>query len=236
MLHARMIRGQTGESTIDSLDVQSISELPGVSHVVHSRDFLAVVGPDEARLVKSLEKARGLVHFSLKKPLPMASGTEELMLGLAGESNTVYEHGARKEPHLSHQARYSRPYIAHASIGPSCALAHYVDGRLSVWSHTQGVFPLRSDLAKALQLELDAVQVFHMHGAGCYGHNGADDVTFDAAFISLKLGLPVRVQWMREDEMTASPLGAPVWWTYRPVLIQQDGYLSGTCRSGAIPI
>lgn len=209
MLHARMIRGQTGESIIDSLDVQSISGLPGVSHVVHSRDFLAIVGPDESRLVKSLEKARSLVHFSLKKSLPVTTDTEDLMLGLAGESQSVYERGAPEVSSHTHHARYSRPYIAHASIGPACALAHFVDGRMSVWSHTQGVFPLRADLAKALQLELDAVQVVHMHGAGCYGHNGADDVAFDAAFVSFKLGFPIRVQWMREDELTASPLGAP---------------------------
>lgn len=209
MLHARMIRGPVGESVIDSVDVPAIARLQGISHVVHSRDFLAVVGPYEAELVKAIDKARAWVHFSLKKPLPIGSDTEALMLSLTGESRTVYEHGERKEVTLSHQARYSRPYIAHASIGPSCALAHCVDGQMRVWSHTQGVFPLRADLAKAFQMELDAVQVFHLHGSGCYGHNGADDVAFDAAFISFKLGVPIRVQWSREDEMTASPLGAP---------------------------
>ena len=209
MLHARMIRGPLGESTIESVDVQAIAALPGVSHVVHSRDFLALVGPNEATLVKSLDRARDLVQFSLKASLPNAMTTEELMLFLAGESQTVYEHGVQAEPVHSLQGRYSRPYIAHASIGPSCALAHFVNGRLSVWSHTQGVFPLRSDLAKALQLDRAVIQVHHMYGAGCYGHNGADDVAFDAAFISFKLGLPIRVQWMREDEMTAAPLGSP---------------------------
>jgi CO/xanthine dehydrogenase Mo-binding subunit len=209
MLHARMIRGPVGESTIDFVDSQAISELPGISHVVHSRDFLAVIGPDEASLVGSLKKVRSLVKFSLPHPLPIVADIEELMLGLAGESKTVHEHGTIKAPIMAYQARFSRPYIAHASIGPSCALAHFADGRMSVWSHTQGVFPLRADLAKALCLDLDAVQVFHMHGAGCYGHNGADDVAFDAAFISFQLGFPIRVQWMREDEMTASPLGAP---------------------------
>ncbi|OGQ53593.1 MAG: hypothetical protein A3J24_05370 [Deltaproteobacteria bacterium RIFCSPLOWO2_02_FULL_53_8] len=209
MLHARMIRGPVGESVIDSVDVPAIAQLPGISHVVHSRDFLAVVGPDEAELVKAIDKARARAHFSLKKSLPIGSDTEALMLSLTGEARTVHEHGERKEVTLSHQARYSRPYIAHASIGPSCALAHCVDGQMRVWSHTQGVFPLRADLAKAFQMKLDAVQVFHLHGSGCYGHNGADDAAFDAAFISFKLGVPIRVQWSREDEMTASPLGAP---------------------------
>ena len=209
MLHARVIRGPVGESTIQAVDVDKIAALPGVTHVVHSCDFLAIVGPDEATLVKSLEKARELTQFVLRRPLPAAASTEELMLSLGGEFETVYEHGAQQASAHFLQARYSRPYIAHASIGPSCALAYFDEGRLSVWSHTQGVFPLRSDLAKALQLDRDVVQVYHLHGAGCYGHNGADDVAFDAAFISFKLGLPVRVQWMREDEMTASPLGSP---------------------------
>lgn len=209
MLHARMIRGPVGESVIDFVDVPAIARLPGVQHVVHSRDFLAVVGADEAELVKAMDKARACVRFSLTAPLPLAFDTEALLLSLAAESKTVHQQGARQQVSLSHQARYSRPYIAHASIGPSCALAQWVQGQMSVWSHTQGVFPLRADLAKAFHLSLDAVQVFHLHGAGCYGHNGADDVAFDAAFISFKLGVPIRVQWSREDEMTASPLGAP---------------------------
>lgn len=209
MLHARMIRGPVGESVIDFVNVPAIAQLPGIEHVVHSRDFLAIVGADEAGLVKAMDKARAFVRFSLITPLPADSDTEALLLSLAGESKIFHQQGVRQDDLMTHEARYSRPYIAHASIGPSCALAHWVEGRMSVWSHTQGVFPLRADLAKAFQLSLDAVQVFHLHGAGCYGHNGADDVAFDAAYISRKLGVPIRMQWSREDEMTASPLGAP---------------------------
>jgi CO/xanthine dehydrogenase Mo-binding subunit len=209
MLHARMIRGPIGESTIDFVDLPAIGRLAGIQHVIHSKDFLAVVGPKEDELVKATDKARAFVRFSLKSPLPIASETEALLTSLAGESKTVHQTGERQAVSLSHEARYSRPYIAHGSIGPSCALAQWVSGQMKVWSHTQGVFPLRSDLAKAFHLTLDAVQVFHMHGSGCYGHNGADDVAFDAAFISFKLGVPIRMLWMREDEMTASPLGAP---------------------------
>lgn len=209
MLHARMVRGPVGESEILSVDVQGLSELPGVSHVVHSRHFLALVGPDEAALVKALGKAQSLVCFALKNPLPECSDTESLMLSFGGEPKTVHAQGKRVHATLTHQARYSRPYIAHASIGPSCAVADFRQGQLRVWSHTQGVFPLRADLAKALRIDPAAVQVFHLHGAGCYGHNGADDVAFDAAFVSCRLGVPIRMQWTREDEMTAAPLGAP---------------------------
>jgi len=209
MLHARMIRGPIGESVIDFVDLPAIGRLAGVQHVVHSKDFLAVVGPREDELVNATGKARAFVRFSLKNPLPIESDTEALLMSLAGESKIVHQTGERQNVSLSHEARYSRPYIAHGSIGPSCALAQWFNGQMKVWSHTQGVFPLRSDLAKAFHLTLDAVQVFHVHGSGCYGHNGADDVAFDAAFIAFKLGVPIRMLWTREDEMTASPLGAP---------------------------
>ena len=52
------------------------------------------------------------------------------------------------------------------------------------------------------------VRVIHVSGPGCYGHNGADDVAFDAAFLAQELQRPVRVQWMRSDEMSAGPVGA----------------------------
>jgi nicotinate dehydrogenase subunit B len=108
-------------------------------------------------------------------------------------------------------ARYSRPLIAHASIGPSCGLAQYKDDKLTVWSHTQGVYPLKAALAKALNLEASAVHVIHAQGAGCYGHNGADDAATDAAILALALSpRPVRVQWMRDDELAWSPYGAPM--------------------------
>ncbi len=209
MLHARMVRGPVGESSLVFADVPAIALITGIQHVVHSRDFLAVVGPDEAQLVKAMDKVRACVRFELKKAMPEVAETQTLMRGLAHGTQTVHQQGEPQAVMLSHEAVYSRPYIAHASIGPSCALAHWADGQMTVWSHTQGVFPLRADLAQALQLKPDAVQVIHLHGAGCYGHNGADDVAFDAAFVALQLGQPIRMQWSREDEMTASPLGAP---------------------------
>ena len=84
-------------------------------------------------------------------------------------------------------ASYSRPYIAHASMAPSCALAEYRNGHLSVWSHTQGVYPLRTALASVLGIAQDTITVRHAHGAGCYGHNGADDVAVDAAVIAMQI-------------------------------------------------
>jgi CO/xanthine dehydrogenase Mo-binding subunit len=106
------------------------------------------------------------------------------------------------------QATYTRPYTAHASIGPSCALAEWRDGKLSVWTHSQGVFPLRGELAKILKMPATSIRCIHVEGSGCYGHNGADDVALDVALLARAVpGKPVRLQWMRDDEFAWEPYG-----------------------------
>jgi CO/xanthine dehydrogenase Mo-binding subunit len=105
--------------------------------------------------------------------------------------------------------QYTRPYIAHASIAPSCAVAQWTGERVHVWTHSQGVYFLRADLALVLKLPLENITVEHLEGAGCYGHNAADDVALDAVLLAKAAGgRPVRVQWSREDEMSHAPFGA----------------------------
>ena len=117
------------------------------------------------------------------------------------------------------EATYSRPYIAHAALGPSCALAEYRGGVLSVWSHTQGPYPLRAALANVLGLPAERIIVRHAHGAGCYGHNGADDVAVDAAVIALQMpDQCIRVLWRREEEFGYEPLGTAMQVTARAAL------------------
>jgi CO/xanthine dehydrogenase Mo-binding subunit len=110
----------------------------------------------------------------------------------------------------THQASYSRPYLMHGSIGPSAAMALWQDGRLEVWSHSQGVFVLREALAQALELAPQAIRVRHVVGPGCYGHNGADDAAFDAALLALAVpGRAVLLKWSRSDEHQWEPYGSP---------------------------
>ena len=107
------------------------------------------------------------------------------------------------------QAAYTKQYIAHASIGPSCAIARWKGDKLEVWTHSQGIFGLRQDLAKVLRMNEADIVVTHVEGAGCYGHNGADDVALDAALLARGAGgRPVRLQWMRDDEFAWEPYGA----------------------------
>jgi nicotinate dehydrogenase subunit B len=107
------------------------------------------------------------------------------------------------------KAEFHRPYVQHASIGLCCALAQWTDDaqQLEVWSHSQGIYNLRRDIALAFDISTKQVQVSHAEGAGCYGHNGADDVAFDAAWLAqLVPGRPVRVQWTRQAELGHAPL------------------------------
>lgn len=207
MMHGRVIRGKVSDAKLIKFDRAQIESLDGVDQIIHSGNFLSILGRDESKLVKALKKAREHVEFE-QVHLPSQIETPELLLAMSAESSMVFSEGTPSDTHQFYQARYSRPYIAHASIGPSCALASMQDGQLTVWSHTQGIYPLKLQLAEALGFNESDIQVIHAPGSGCYGHNGADDVAFDAAFIAIQSGHNVRIQWMREDEMISSPFGS----------------------------
>ena len=105
-------------------------------------------------------------------------------------------------------ASYSRPFLAHASIGPSCAVARSQGGAIEIWSQSQSIHPTRKDIATTLGIAPDAITVHHVQGAGCYGHNGADDAALDAVLLARAVeGHPVRLQWSHEDELAWSPYG-----------------------------
>ena len=115
---------------------------------------------------------------------------------------------AEEAPSTGFVRDYSRPYIAHGSVAPSCALAWWDGDTVRVWSHSQGVFNLRADLALVLKRSPESIVVTHAEGAGCYGHNGADDVALDAVLLARAVpGRPMRVSWSRADELARSPVG-----------------------------
>jgi nicotinate dehydrogenase subunit B len=209
MLHARILRGPHARSITDDWQLDKLKGLPGVEQVFVNGQFVALLGVNEAAIVTAYEKAQTWITWRIKKPLPPEKEIEEFLTSLPALTSEPIIEGVAQEGSISHKARYSRPYIAHASMSPSCALAMPTDGgALSVWSHTQGPHKLRDQLALALKMSSEKVRVIHLSGPGCYGHNGADDVAFDAAFLAQQLQRPVRVQWMRSDEMAVGPVGA----------------------------
>src|SRR5262249_15369404 len=134
--------------------------------------------------------------------------------GAPAETTIVEDRKAHTPPTVARTVRrqYSRPFIAHAAMAPSCAIAQWsAPDRLHIWSHCQGAFGLRADTALALGIPPENIVVEHVEGAGCYGHNGADDVPFDAVLQAAAAevgGRPVRVQWQREDDLAGAPMGA----------------------------
>jgi CO/xanthine dehydrogenase Mo-binding subunit len=165
------------------------------------------VAEREWTAIEALRRLQQAPWRRLGEPLP--AGDPEGSLRGASQDEVIQDvSGAAAPTAKTVSARYSRPWLMHGAIGPSCAVALFQDGQLTVWSHTQGAFPLRGAIAQLVKMTPDKVRVVHMEGSGCYGHNGADDVAADAALCALALpGRPVRVQWMREQEHGWEPLG-----------------------------
>ena len=210
MLHGRVVRPPRYGATLAALEEDAVRKLPGVVALVRDGSFLGVVAEREEQAVRAREALAKAASWAGGEALPEASGIHAYLRSLPHEDTVVSEKaGAAPAAVKTLEATYTKPYIAHASIGPSCALAELKEGRLTVWSHTQGVFPLRRDLAKALGMPESAIRVAHAQGSGCYGHNGADDAAIDAALLARALpGRPVRLQWMRDDEFAWEPYGA----------------------------
>lgn len=209
MRHARIIRRPTVDARLIDLDDARVRAVfPGVE-IVRQGDFLAVLGKGEHETQRAFELASSLARWENAERTPMTQGLRDWLQARGSIATTVIATGDGAAGQRRFEAVFTRPFIAHASIGPSCAVANFVDYNLRVWTHSQGVFPLRQQLARVLGLDLARVSVVHVQGAGCYGHNGADDVALDAALIAMaRPGQPVRVQWTRRDEFQHAPCGA----------------------------
>ncbi|MBS7543281.1 xanthine dehydrogenase family protein molybdopterin-binding subunit [Ancylobacter oerskovii] len=211
LLHARVLRQAWRGAELGALDERALHRAARRPiEILREGSFLALLGADEASVEAAAAVAREKAAWSGgERPPDEAAEAGWLMAQPAAER--VIAEGEPAEAGERIEATYSRGFIAHASIGPSCALAHWDGTRLDVWTHSQGVYPLRQSLARALGLDPVAVAVRHRQAAGCYGHNGADDAAFDAALLAMRRpGRTVRVQWTRADELTAAPFGAPM--------------------------
>jgi nicotinate dehydrogenase subunit B len=209
MLYGRVLRPDHPGKQLVGFDRAAVAACPGVRAVVVDGHFAGVVAARDEQALKAVELARKTAEWRLVTPLPPMGEANGWMAQLTPRSSpTIPPEPATASPTERHGATFSRPYIAHASIGPSCAVADWSGDRLQVWSHSQGVYPLRAQLARALRVPADRVSVTHVHGAGCYGHNGADDVALDAALLARAAGAPVMVLWTRADELSWSPFGA----------------------------
>jgi nicotinate dehydrogenase subunit B len=213
MLHGRVLRSEMSAAKLVDIREDSARAVAGLVAIVRDGNFAGVVGETEDGAVAALKALRKGAKWSAGEPLLPDEDRLASFLKTAPSELTVIDKrtaSATGEKQRTIRRQYVRPYIAHASIAPSCAMAQWTAGdRVHVWTHSQGVYLLRADLALVLKLPVENITVEHMEGAGCYGHNAADDVALDAVLLAKAAqGRPVRVQWSREDEMSHAPFGA----------------------------
>lgn len=208
MMHGRVVRPPSPGARLVSVDKAAVARLPGVLEIVQDGRFLAVIADEEYRAVKAAKALARAARWDVPAGLPAGRDLAALVRSLPAQPQQILTQGRSGTPGKQLRASYTRPFQLHASIGPSCAIALLDEGRYAVWTQSQGVYPLRTALAELLGAPEEAIRCIHAEGAGCYGHNGADDVAADAVLMARAFpGIPIRVQWMREDEHAWEPFG-----------------------------
>jgi len=219
MLYGRVVRPPSRGATLLDVGAEAAMALAGVVTVVRDGSFLGVIAEREEVALRAADLLRAEAKWKEQPTLPDEDDLPAFLTTAPAETSVLAESAppASAPPRpaaRSHEATYHRPYLAHAAMGPSSATAlasnQEIWGgvRLEVWTHSQGVYLLRRELARALKLTEEQVRVRHVEGAGCYGHNGADDAAMDAALLALAVpGRPVQVVWSRSDELGWEPYG-----------------------------
>ena len=225
MLYGRVVRPPHNFAGLISLDDSKVKSMPGLAAIVRDGGFVGVLAEREDVAISAQRALRLAASWREADPLPRDVHT--WLKEHAAEHRVISEKenaDARSRATRALEASYTKPFLSHASIGPSCAIAQIDDGKLTVWTHSQGIFNLRRDLALALGMREDAIVVRHAEGAGCYGHNGADDAALDAALLARAAGgRPVQVQWARDDEFAWAPCGPAMALSLRAALDAHGG-------------
>jgi nicotinate dehydrogenase subunit B len=207
MVHARFVRPPNPAAKLVAMDESSVQDIPGLVKVVQRGNFIGVLAEREEQAIQAARQLK--VEWQETAAYPRRQDLYTELRGQPAEDSVLVEQGdlekafagAAQQVH----ATYYQPYHAHASLGPSCALAEVKGDQVTVWASTQGPYPLRGALAELLDLPVENVHLIHVEGAGCYGQNGSDDAAADAVILAQAVGRPVRVQWTREDEFIWEP-------------------------------
>ncbi|AWN47044.1 aldehyde dehydrogenase [Methylobacterium terrae] len=228
MVHARIVRPPRPGARLVSVESDAVAARPGVIRVHRDGDVLAVLAEREYAAVTAMRALAQAAVWQGGSRVPEPDALFVDLAGRAAERTLILDRGtdAPAPPGRRLTAQYRRRYQMHGSIGPSCAVAEFDGTRLTVWSHAQGMFPLRKALAEMLGLPEDRVRCIHVEGSGCYGHNGADDAAGDAALLARALpGRPVRVQYTREQEHLWEPYGGAML-TEAAAVLGPDGRIA----------
>ncbi len=207
MLHARALLPPSYDARPEGLDAEGLRQREGVVEVVADDRLLVVIADEEHRAIAAVSGAAARTRWDLA-PTQLDGWTADAYRQLETERHVALEQGDPGQDEPSHRATYEVPYHAHAPMAPSCAVALHEDGRTTVWSHTQGVYALRKELAALLAVAPEQVEVVYQEGPGCYGQTLADDAAGFAALAAQRVpGTPVRFQFSSEDEFRWEPHG-----------------------------
>jgi CO/xanthine dehydrogenase Mo-binding subunit len=213
MLHGRVVRPSAIGAQLQSVDEKSIEGIPGNVRIVREGNFLGVVADNEWAAIKASQQIKAT--WSAWEGLPDQAkvfeyvraskvAKDEVTADVGNVAEAMGKEGLKKI-----NATYEFAIHTHGSIGPSCAIAEFKDGKLTSWSASQATHNLRKQLAKMMGLPLENVRCLYVEGSGCYGRNGHEDAAADAALLAKVTGRPVRVQWSRADEHGWDPKGPP---------------------------
>jgi nicotinate dehydrogenase subunit B len=207
MLHGRVVRprGQSAYGAgakILTVDESSIRSIAG-ARVVRRGDFVGVVAANEWDAIRAAQQLK--VTWNTTPALPGTDGLHEKMRAGKTEDSVVRERGEIPGPffgaaHVVTQKCFG-PYQSHAPFGPNCAVADITTDSALVICSTQDIYTLRTTLARILGMPATKIRVQYYEGSGTYGHSCHDDVAEAAAMLSKEAGKPVRLQFMRWDEL-----------------------------------
>ncbi|HEY7389168.1 MAG TPA: molybdopterin cofactor-binding domain-containing protein [Bryobacteraceae bacterium] len=203
MLHGRVVRPPVVGANVVSVDEGSVRGIPGLVKVVVKKNFVGVVAQKPWQAIQAARKLK--VTWSGSTGLPSHADFFDWVRKQPSRDNLLVDSKDLEAKLASAatvlRATYHYPYQMHGSMGSSCAVADVRNDRATLWSATQGVWYQKTTCALLLGLKPENVRVIFRRGSGCYGLNGADTVTYDAALLSLAAGKPVRVQLTRQEEM-----------------------------------
>jgi CO/xanthine dehydrogenase Mo-binding subunit len=207
MLHGRVVRPPSEQAKLISMDENSVKNVPGLVRIFRRGNFIGVIAEREEQAILAAQQLN--VQWEEKPTLPRMADLYKHLRALPALEQTLtgpvdLEVSFNRSVHQFH-AEYFQPFQAHASIGPSCAVADVKEDEVTVWASSSGPYPLRGALAQLLDMPDEKIHLIHVEGAGSYGQNGSDDVAADAVILSQAVGKPVRVQWSREEEFIWEP-------------------------------
>jgi nicotinate dehydrogenase subunit B len=240
MLHGRVVRPPAIGAQLQSVDEASIQDIPGVVKIVRQGNFLGVVAENEWAAIKASQQLKAT--WSAWEGLPEQAklfdhvraakiAKDDVTANVGNTAEAIGKAGVKKI-----SATYDFAIHTHGSIGPSCAIAEFKDGKLTSWSASQATHNLRKQLAKMFDLPPENVRCIYVEGSGCYGRNGHEDTAADAALLAKATGSPVRVQWSRADEHGWDPKGPPTLVDLRATLddsgtVTRPGIQSSSSRN-----